>query len=320
MSEVILPYDPDPLIKTYPYLSFYLGILSGNQIEIQNLLINEFMHIFFFRGSLDFTASGYFERKRFGYQYIKKKDRTVDVFKAAIREGQYVIAVLNEHYIPNATIYRSYDFYHDWLLFGYSDATSCFTCAGYSGIEHSFRTYGVEEIRYEDIQRSLSHTGWSYFTGTRKDTHLSWIRSNYTENSPNDTMIKRELSRYMHPRKIRIYHRPVIHIDMDAIRCFIKYLKQFESQWLQNPKSRLFIKSFRIFYEHKKVLQTAVLQITDQKNILREYNSIVESSLSLFILAAKFNMHPSADSIHYIIYLLEKITAQEMQLFQTLLD
>ena len=39
----------------------------------------------------------------------------------------------------------------------------------------------------------------------------------------------------------------------------------------------------------------------------------------LFILAAKFNMHPSANSIHDIIYLLEKITAQEMQLFQTLL-
>ena len=45
MSDIILPYDPDPFIKTYPYLSFYLGILSGNQIEIQNLLINEFMHI-----------------------------------------------------------------------------------------------------------------------------------------------------------------------------------------------------------------------------------------------------------------------------------
>ncbi|MFR9110210.1 MAG: hypothetical protein ACLVJ7_00275 [Acutalibacteraceae bacterium] len=69
----------------------------------------------------------------------------------------------------------------------------------------------------------------------------------------------------------------------------------------------------------KKVLQTAVLQITDHKNILQEYNSIVERSLSLFILAAKFNMHPSANSIHDIIYLLEKITAQEMQLFQTLL-
>ena len=51
MSDIILPYDPDPFIKTYPYLSFYLGILSGNQIEIQNLLINEFMHIFFFSGN-----------------------------------------------------------------------------------------------------------------------------------------------------------------------------------------------------------------------------------------------------------------------------
>ena len=29
MSEIILPYDPDPFIKTYPYLSFYLGILSS---------------------------------------------------------------------------------------------------------------------------------------------------------------------------------------------------------------------------------------------------------------------------------------------------
>ena len=197
MSDIILPYDPDPFIKTYPYLSFYLGILSGNQIEIQNLLINEFMHIFFFRGRLDFTASGYFERRRFCYQYIRKKDRTVDTFKAAIREGQYVIAVLNEHYIQNSTIYRPYDFYHDWLLFGYSDTKACFKCAGYSGIEHSFRTYGVEEIRYEDIQRSLANIGRSYFTGTRKDTHLSWIHSNYTEISPNDTMIKRELFRYM---------------------------------------------------------------------------------------------------------------------------
>lgn len=319
MSDIILPYDPDPFIKTYPYLSFYLGILSGNQIEIQNLLINEFMHIFFFRGRLDFTASGYFERRRFCYQYIRKKDRTVDTFKAAIREGQYVIAVLNEHYIQNSTIYRPYDFYHDWLLFGYSDTKACFKCAGYSGIEHSFRTYGVEEIRYEDIQRSLANIGRSYFTGTRKDTHLSWIHSNYTESSPNDTMIKRELFRYMHPGRIKIYHRPVIHIDMDAIRCLIRHLKQFESQWIQNPKLRLSIKSFRIFYEHKKVLQTAVLQITDHKNILQEYNSIVERSLSLFILAAKFNMHPSANSIHDIIYLLEKITAQEMQLFQTLL-
>lgn len=52
MSEIILPYDPDPFIKTYPYLSFYLGILSGNQIEIRNLLINEFMHIFSFAEGL----------------------------------------------------------------------------------------------------------------------------------------------------------------------------------------------------------------------------------------------------------------------------
>lgn len=69
----------------------------------------------------------------------------------------------------------------------------------------------------------------------------------------------------------------------------------------------------------KKCFKLQYYKITDHKNILQEYNSIVERSLSLFILAAKFNMHPSANSIHDIIYLLEKITAQEMQLFQTLL-
>lgn len=287
-NKNILPFEENVLIKTYNYISFYLGILNSNNKNIDTLLLNEFLHIFFFRNRVDFVSSGHYHNKRFHYKNIKKKiSKSINEIKKELDKNHYVIIILNEHYISNEEIHTNSNYYHDWLIYGYDDKNSVFYCSGYIGENLLCRRYGTIKISYSDISNSIKHIQYNYFSGTKKDTHSSWVNTDYSEKILTPDEIVNELNRYINPPILSIYYTPVINIDINAIK---KQYLLVNKLYRKKEPFLLYVQSYRVIYEHTKVLKIAIKYILDDKNVLKECDALIQKAYLTLLKAAKFNV------------------------------
>ena len=54
MSQKILPYKIPKMMLTYPYNAFYFGILEANNIDYTDIILNDFLELYYFKKSTSF--------------------------------------------------------------------------------------------------------------------------------------------------------------------------------------------------------------------------------------------------------------------------
>lgn len=318
MDEYILPFDIDTNIRTYPYLAFYLGILEGNKINTEYILINEFITTFYFRKKLDFAASGFFQNKYFNNMKIDKKLLTVDNLKMFLKQNKYVVLILNERFISNKGINKKNDYYHDWLIIGYSDVTSCFICAGYSGEVSKFKKYKIEYISYNDIAQSIKNSKKNRFTGTINDSHTIEIKNNIEREKIRETTIKRKLFQYSYFNKFGFYFRPIINLGYLGNMKMLNDLKRFYANY--STEYQIFMKGFRIFYENKIAINIAINKMNVKEELKTRYkNNVLDKSYLLFLKSVKYNVSPNQTALHNIISDLDYIIREEKFIIRNIL-
>lgn len=111
MSQKILPYKIPKMMLTYPYNAFYFGILEANNIDFRN--------------------SGMFEFNRFKSIEFPETNNIIETIKDHIDNGYYAILMLNQKYFQNESVHATWDYCHDWLIYGYDDLTNEFYCCRY---------------------------------------------------------------------------------------------------------------------------------------------------------------------------------------------
>ena len=312
----ILPFCDNPIIKTYPYIAFYLGILEGNGIDITNLIIKEFSNVFFFRGKLDFTASGFFHKKYFHFRpnrfFIKNN---IENLICEINKERYVVVILNEKYINTVNV----DFPHDWLIYGYDNEEKVFYCAGYVE-SFGLRRYEAIKLSYAEIAEALKKCPiFNGYTFTSKDTHSTWIRK--TPNIQIDSLyVKNILYRFLNPPIVSIYYRPIINLDIKAMKLLKVSLNKKIKNWDKLKNKTLWTQSYRILYENIDVLNLICKNYIDNAKINEELNELSLKSYSLLLLVGKYNLNPKKVTLCEIVKYLDIIYLQEKRIVVSMIE
>lgn len=307
----VLPFCDTPIIKTYPYIAFYLGVLQSRGVDISDFIIKEFSHIFFFRGKLDFSASGFFHKKYFYYKPNKYSlMKNINNIKREIDNNHYIIAILNEKHVSNDSIFLDFDYYHDWIIYGYDDIKKELYCAGYYGENLKLRRYGTKKITYGDVESALKNSCINRYTLTTKDTHTMWLKK-FPTVQMNTKCIISILEKFISPPIIAIYHRPVINLDCQAIECLICYINKLIDDWEKIENKTIWLQSFRVLYEHINVLKIIERKYVQNTKIHNELETVYADSYSLLLTVGKYNMKPDKQYLKKIEQFLRKICKKE---------
>ncbi len=316
----VLPFCDSPSVKTYPYIAFYLSILEGNGINIENLIIKEFSHVFFFRGKLDFVASGVFHKKFFHFKpikfYVKKN---INNLINEINKGHYVVLILNEKYINNTKVSVDFDFPHDWLVYGYDSKERMFYCAGYFE-KSGLRRYGTTKLSYTEVEKALQKCSiFNNYAFSSKDTHSAWIKK-VPEIEIDNQYLKNILYKFLNPPKISFYHRPIPNLDIKAILLLKKSINKKISNWEKLKTKKLWIQSYRVLYENIDILKLIGEIYIDNIEINKMLNELSLKSYSLLLVVGKYNLNPKKSALYKIEKYIDYIYLQEKIIISSMLD
>lgn len=148
-----LSFDMIPLVKSYHYYAYPLGILKGNSFSnYECCLLNNFRTLFF-AGNMQFYVDDYEYWDVFSVENINDIDTNniIAEIKKAIRNNKYIhISGIDEYYIPSRYANHKYHFHHDILIVGY-DADEVIT-VGYN----DKGLYNKENINISLLEKSFS--------------------------------------------------------------------------------------------------------------------------------------------------------------------
>ncbi len=176
MSDFVkLPFEPAPLVRTYHYDVFTLGIIQGhNSLEkITPWLCGRYLNCYYgalggeklfatdpvdlwcgednimWRTCLDLPEKP---------QGISNSE-IIELMRLMLKNHHYIIGRYNERYIPGKNAYCEYDYMHDYILYGFDDKRKVFFSVGYMR-DGRCRPF---EITYEDMYKSILNGLWGKY-------------------------------------------------------------------------------------------------------------------------------------------------------------
>ncbi len=162
-----LPFELKPLLQAYHHDVYTLGIVQGhNSLEkISPWLCGRYLNCFYgYMGGNDLFSKDpvdiwgdqddiiwrscfYMPATLEGFP----KTEMLDLIRFMLDNRHYVTGRYNERFIPGKSAYQSWDYMHDFILYGYDDDRQVFFSAGYMG---NGRCEGFE-ISYENLYQSV---------------------------------------------------------------------------------------------------------------------------------------------------------------------
>ncbi len=141
MGQVILPVNKNPPVKTYHHHAFGLGILTTNPEAMNWVYDNYILLSYYPKGGIltfDFYMDYIYCQPVFEREYLSDemlKASKVNVMKYihnALEREYYVVACVNEFYIPDREAYKTFSFQHNILIYGYDNHKKIFYTMGYN--------------------------------------------------------------------------------------------------------------------------------------------------------------------------------------------
>ena len=286
----------NPKIKTYPITAYYISILEGNNINIQSLIKNKFIHIFFHKDRLDFVNSEFLFDRVIDKDLIELSyDNIIDNIKNYINDDNYVVIIINEQMISNPRIHKDYEYVHDRMIYGYDDEKQVFMTIGYVGCNIKMQTYDIELISYSEMELAIK--------STLNKKYNKWLIPNHICRVPNHIpvfydsykTVCKELKKFISLINIENHKKKYILTDRLAQRLLIISLiiKSIK-------KEDVDIRTFRIIYENKKIIHSIIKDYSNNKRIIKAYSKIVDDSYMNLLLCCKYN-NDKKKELHKII-------------------
>lgn len=142
-EKVILPFDTKPLYKTYAYLFFYNGIISGNNPAMNDWIISHWLDLTIKESSLgvlnrdtSFLDKGpLLIETNHSIYYNELTENPEKVIKKIIRyisEGYYIEGSYDEYDVSACLAYHRFHMPHYYNIYGYNNNKALFYAIGYT--------------------------------------------------------------------------------------------------------------------------------------------------------------------------------------------
>lgn len=325
MAEMnkILPMDLHPIIKTFPSIANYLGILNANKYDTTGILINHYVDLFYAKKSVCFTQRDYIRRAKFERNaFLFTEQNIIDKLHKELNEDHYVLLILNEQFIAHEEIHKDHFYCHDWLVYGYDDEKSVFKIMGYYGSNALLRIYGSVDISFEDVKLgALAALNVNHiYKGTDLDNNTICIKNTDIEEKINLPKIKKDLNRYIKGHILFCNNKFFLQTGKNVIEILIKEHTAFQ-QKASNKKPPFYdIRNYRFCLENKKVILLIITKYLNDFNLATRYQNEVINSLNIIItLIAKYYIKPDPQINDRVINLLIKVQQAEKEIMEEFL-
>lgn len=321
-SIKVLPININPIIKTYPYNGFYLGVLEASGYDISDIVINDFFNIFYFKDKkgchIDFLGSGNVEKNRFIRKYdIDTKHVSEKLIKEKINNNYYIMVNINEKFLDVDTVYRNEDFYHDWFIYGYNDEKQVFLCCGFINKKEGI-VYGTIEVPYNNLILSIKKVPNS-FNRSRPNNlknHSFTINELWIEPTKTKKQLIQLIKDFYFPKRYVVNYKFQRILLFNNSKGLKQYLNAFKKRYLNkdNKVNKIFLQDLSTFYEHKKIIELIFERIINDIQIINAQNELVEVAYCNLLLAMKCNIKYELNIIQQIYNNMNEIEKKQLNI------
>lgn len=318
MSQKILPYKIPKMMLTYPYNAFYFGILEANNIDYDNIILNDFLELYYFKKckvhKIDFRNSGMFEFNRFKSIEFPETNNIIETIKEHINNGYYAILMLNQRYFLDENIHSTWDFCHDWLIYGYDDSTKQFYCSSYvSAIMGTIKiSYSEIEISFKKVLPQYIKPFPSYFRNHFIKINFDWIENEITKET-----LYGNIKRMFFPKHTARdgYWHPVA-----GIYSLDKLLRKIKKVNLRKGKgTAIFIQNIRTIYDFRQNVLLCLKRMNIDKVTIAQYGTIVTETYKILLLSFKYNQNGNKKTLNTIYQKLKTENKDERKILKFIL-
>lgn len=322
MSQKILPYKIPKMMLTYPYNAFYFGILEANNIDNDNIILNDFLELYYFKKckvhKIDFRNSGMFEFNRFKSIEFPKTNNIIETIKEHINNGYYAILMLNQKYFLDENIHSTWDFCHDWLIYGYDDSTKQFYCSSYIGAGRG-ETMGIIKLGYSEIETSFRKVLSRYIKPTPSyfRSHFIKINANWKEKEVTPETLYNNVKRMFFPKHSARdgYWHPVAGIySLDKLLRKIKKVNI-----VKNKRKPIYIQNIRIIYEFRQNVLLCLKRMNIDQTTIVQYETIVNETYKILLLSFKYNQNGKKNTLNTVYEKLKRENKDERKILKLIL-
>lgn len=325
-KKVVLPFETQPFCICYHNLAFPFGVIQGNgncnNVDVVSWMLRKFTNCVY-DDSRELNRYEICLCDAWGvidclttHQNINLFKSTYDILgldilsfmKKSINSNYYITGSYNEKYIRVKNAYNSYDYWHDYIIYGYDDKKKCFYSAGFTGDEK----YKGFEIPYNDFLLSVNNDS---------NKKIQFDLYAFNKNAPvkfNVIRITYLLRDYINSTTREGYRLNGFY-GMKAN----EKLKEF---FKNNHNPTVDLRYSRAHLEHKFFIRLAIISLSEKKYIsltkkqLELVESIYHKAKLIHMLGLKINMSKNFKLIDRIVELFEDIEKTEKDLLPTIIS
>lgn len=329
-KKVVLPFETRPYCLCYHNLAFPFGVIQGNgktsEVDVVSWMLRKFTNCVF-DDNMSFNKYEICLCDAWGvidglsiHQNINFSKTTFDIFgidilsfvKKAIDTCFYITGSYNEKFIFGKRAYKKYDFWHDYIIYGYDDENNCFYSAGFME-DGNYKTF---KISYDIFLISINEHDM-------KNIPFNLYKFNKEVSVKfNVIRITKLLKDYTNSTTCEGKRLNGVY----GVQANIKLKELFKKNFDINKETKVDTRYTRAFMEHKFFIRLAIVSLCEKKylSLNQKQMDLVESlyqkAKSIHLLGIKNNIHADYKSSEKIIELFEDIEKIEKDLLPIIVD
>lgn len=331
MSGKVLPLLKTPPVIGYQHHAYVLGILLAADNESILWFYNNYIQLEYTphdRCHFNFYRAPWESLPFFEYEFISKSTLTRhgisihDYIADKIENGYYIIADLDEFYIPCRIPHNKNHYYHDNLIFGYDRIHENYDIIGFT----DDRQYSCTKVDYESLEAALFSNEKSEFGTVPRPIIFALRKKRDYKFAIDIALICDLMSDYLNSGDTSCRYR-FYDASSDGRIFGINACRELSSV-LENyltDSREIDIRPFQILWEHKKSMSSRIQYlysnnfVNDIKDILEGCKCLEKKALAIRNTVLMFEITKNPKIIPGVIAELNSIIIEEMEILKQFL-
>lgn len=322
MRKIILPFTINVEAKAYQYSAYALGAIKASLTDSHLWAAGKFLSIYFESNNqlhmydADFWSinEGITTQSSITINLAAmclSRSELLEVVKHKIIDGNYIVGMFDEFYIPRKISYGKRHYFHDYLLYGFDESQQILKAAGY--LDNA--RYDVYDIPYDAYLDSITLCDTDEVT-----LYFRYVDNQYVPTLPiADIRCKLEDILLSKPNLPHYKGELEKTFGIAGMKLFQRYITDFNQDKLDLRNSRTYTEYFQYMYSRLQVL--ALTGYLDEDNwISNYYRDLVKPSLLIHNMCVKYNVYRNEEVLTHASDMIHTVNMREIDYIKRLLE
>lgn len=250
---------------------------------------------------------------------ILKKYTLSDFIIDNIKDNFYVSFHLDDFYLKETNMYKTYHIHHENMIYGYNRHDKTFNICGFYK-DHSF---SFSKISFKDLETAFNHSKDHPIKLLKLRDDIQWaLDINIIKDFLNDYVLSLDSSRKMGIYSEPFYYEKIFTWGMDNYENIYQYIIHMETM----KDANIDIRPLHLLWDHKKYMAELCHflnesnHLNDAGHIIESYNAIEKAALALRNKIIKFMVSGEWKLIKRLYLQLERIATEEEKLIHHIIN